>query len=306
MGLALLFPGQGAQHAQMLPWLSAQPAAAPALVALARHLGADWHDRLGNGAWLHANAVAQPLLTGVAIAAWQSIAEQLPPPAVVAGYSVGELAAFAVAGVFSAEAALALAAARARSMDDCAKVGPGGPGGLVSVQGPQALARAQAAAGLSVAIRIGPERVIVGGPVAALDAAATAWAGAGLRCHRLPIAVASHTLLMAPAAAAFAQALAACPLKPARTAVVCNVSGAASRNAAVLGAALVGQIAATVRWDDTMDCIAERGVRCVLEVGPGSTLAAMWRERHPGTPVRSMDEFRAPEGVVAWVKAQLS
>jgi [acyl-carrier-protein] S-malonyltransferase len=55
-----------------------------------------------------------------------------------------------------------------------------------------------------------------------------------------------------------------------------------------------------------MDCIAERGVRCVLEVGPGAALAAMWRERHPGIPARSVDEFQSPDGVALWVQRQLS
>jgi len=165
----------------------------------------------------------------------------------------------------------------------------------------QALALAEAAAGLSVAIRIGVEKLIVGGPAELLDAAAAGWARAGLRCTRLPIAVASHTPAMAAAAAAFAERLASVDLRPARPPVVSNLTGAAMASPAQLTSALAGQIASTVRWDDCMDSIAERGVRCVLEVGPGTTLAAMWRERHPALPVRSVDEFQGPEGVLGWV-----
>ncbi len=302
MTLALLFPGQGAQHAQMLPWLDGQAEATATLAAMSRHLGADWRARLGDAGWLHANRIAQPLLTGLAIATWQVLAARLPAPAVVAGYSAGELAAFSVAGVFDAGTALDLAVARAQAMDDSAA---GQPGGLMAVHGPHALALAEAAPGLSLSIRIGAERAIVGGPVAALDAAAQHWRLAGLRCTRLPIGVASHTPMMASAATAFAQHLSALTLLPARASVVCNFTGAASRSPAVLGTALARQIASTVRWDDCMDCIAERGVRCVLEVGPGTTLAAMWRERHPGIAVRSADEFRAPDGLVHWVSQQL-
>ena len=302
MTLALLFPGQGAQHPQMLPWLDTQPEAASTLQALAAHLGQDWRDGLGDVGWLHTNRVAQLLLTGIGIAAWQVLAAHLPRPAVVAGYSVGELAAFAVAGVFDAATALDLAAARAQAMSDSVA---DRPTGLMAVQGPHALAEAESAAGLAVAIRIGAERAIVGGATAALDAAAARWSGLGLRCTRLPIGVASHTPAMAAAAAAFGQRLAAANLHSAQSAVVCNVSGVVSRNLGVLAPALAGQIASTVRWDDCMDGVAERRVDCVLEVGPGTTLAAMWRERHPAIPVRSVDEFHSPEGVLRWVAQQL-
>jgi len=281
MGLALLFPGQGAQHAHMLPWLDAQPEAMASLAALSAHLGRPWREGLGDPAWLHANRVAQLLLTGVGIAAWQVLAARLPRPVAVAGYSVGELAAFAVAGVFDAGAALDLAAARAQAMTD--SVG-GRPTGLMAVQGAHALSLAGPEADLSVAIRIGAQRVIVGGPAEVLDDAARRWSGAGLRCTRLPMA--------------------AVTLHPARSPVVCNFTGGTSRSLAVLAPALAGQIASTVRWDDCMDSIAERGVHCVLEVGPGTTLAAMWRERHPHLPVRSVDEFQGPEGVLRWVAQQ--
>jgi [acyl-carrier-protein] S-malonyltransferase len=300
MSLALLFPGQGAQHAQMLPWLESQPAARPVLDLLAQRLGSGWRAQLADAAWLHTNAIAQQLLTGVGIAAWQALATRLPQPAVVAGYSVGELAAFAAAGVFDAATALDLAAGRARAMDAAAA---GRDTGLLAVQGPRALRLASAA--LPIAIRISAERVIVGGRAAELDAHAARWTAAGLRCSRLPIAIASHTPAMASAVAAFTERLTAAELHPARSAVVCNFSGAAGRSPAVLAPALAGQIASTVRWDDCMDAVAERGVRCVLEVGPGAALAAMWRERHPHIPVRSVDEFQRPDGVARWVASQL-
>lgn len=301
MGLALLFPGQGSQHPLMLPWLDAEAAARPALEALSTLLPRPWRDGGAGPAWWQTNAVAQPLVTGVAIAAWQALASQLPAPAVVAGYSVGELAACAAAGCFDTAAALSLAARRAQAMDAAAA---GHKGGLLALQGARALQLAQSTA-LSVAIRIGEEFVIVGGPLAELEAQALAWTALGLRCTPLPIAIASHTPAMAAAAAAFARHLLDIPPRPARVPVVSNASGNASRSAPVLAAALAEQIATTVRWDDCMDCIAERQVRCVLEVGPGAALAAMWRDRHPGIPSRSVDEFQSAEGVVRWVRQQL-
>jgi len=226
MSLALLFPGQGAQHPQMLPWLDAQPEVASTLKALNAHLGRDWRDGLDDPDWLHANRVAQLLLTGMGIAAWQVLAPHLPRPAVVAGYSVGELAAFAVAGVFNAATALDLAAARAQAMSDSAA---DRPAGLMAVQGPHALAEAESVTGLSVAIRIGAERAIVGGPIEALDSVAARWSGIGLRCTRLPIGVASHTPAMAAAAAAFARR------RQPRPGRACASAGRADRQHGALG-----------------------------------------------------------------------
>jgi [acyl-carrier-protein] S-malonyltransferase len=302
MGLALLFSGQGGQHPGMLPWLlGASPP--PALDALDRHLGPAWRTRLGDPGWLYANAVAQPLLTALGIAAWSAIADRLPKADVVAGYSVGELGAYAAAGVLDAADAVDLACVRAAAMDGCVA---GQDTGLMSVQGPQALDVATASPSLSLAIRISEDRVIVGGPVATLAEAGARWSAQGLRCARLPVGLASHTPAMEAAAARVAAQLAGLALRPPRTTVVCNFTGSGSRSLPALAAALSGQIASTVLWDDCMDSIAERRVTCVLEVGPGAALASMWRERHPHIPARSVDEFQHLDGVVSWARRQLA
>ena len=174
--------------------------------------------------------------------------------------------------------------------------------GLLAVQGPGALQQVE---GLAIAIRINAERVIVGGHAATLDELATRCTEAGLRCTRLPIALASHTPLMAPAVDTFARLLAVTTLQSARVPVVCNFNATALRQPRQLAEALSGQIASTVRWDDCMDTVAERQPLCVLEVGPGTALAAMWRERHPDIPVRSVDEFGSPGGVAGWVRTHV-
>jgi [acyl-carrier-protein] S-malonyltransferase len=304
MGFALLFSGQGAQHAQMLPWLAEQPEAAATLERLAASIGPNWSARLDDPAWMTSNRIAQPLLTGIGIAAWQCLAARLPPPTVVAGYSVGELAAFAAAGVFEPDVALALAVDRAGAMSD--SVAGLEDTGLLSVHGPGARALAERREGLATAIRIDDDRIVVGGPARALDAACADWAAAGMRCIRLAVSLASHTPWMAAAAASFARRLDTVPFRAPGCAVVCDVSGAATRDPHALAHALAAQIERPVRWGDCMDTIAERRVGCVLEVGPGSTLASMWRERHPGIAARSIDEFRSPEGAAAWVTRHLA
>ena len=63
---------------------------------------------------------------------------------------------------------------------------------------------------------------------------------------------------------------------------------------------LAEQVATTVRWDACMDAVAERRPDAVLEIGPGTTLARLWRERHPAIPVRSCDEFARAGQAVEW------
>ena len=312
MSLALLFPGQGVQHETMLAWLdapvhppahpdagAAAAAAASALSALAASLGANWRARLRDATWAHSNAVAQCLITGVSLAAWQRLAPHLPRPVAVAGYSVGELAAAAAAGVFDATAAQQLARQRAAAMDACAARSAGGLLALTGVSS-AAVDALCARFGLSVAIRIGADRCVLGGPLAALAAAEAAGVAAGAHCVVLRVQVASHTPAMGAAARDFAAGIAALPWQSATCVMATNLDGRGRRDAAALKHALAQQLAHTVHWDRCMDTLAERRPRCVLEVGPGTSLARMWAARHPDVPVRSVDEFHSAQAVLAW------
>jgi [acyl-carrier-protein] S-malonyltransferase len=300
LSYALLFPGQGTQHPQMLGWLEAQAAAMPLLNDVAARLGTDWRARLNDPVFSRNNATAQLLLTGLSLAAWQCLAPHLPPPGVVAGYSVGELPAFCAAGVFDASAALALAAQRAWAMSQAVA---GFDTGLLSVSGINAAQTEQLCArhALAVAIELATDRCVLGGAAAALAAAEIDLNAAGLRCQRLAVALASHTAWMRSAVAAFTPALAALPFAAPQATLVCNLTGTAVSGAAPLRHALAEQLAHTVRWQRVMETVAERQPQCVLEVGPGSTLSKLWNEMHPGIPARSVDEFRSPQAAAHWV-----
>ncbi|MBC7728918.1 MAG: acyltransferase domain-containing protein [Microbacteriaceae bacterium] len=303
MSLALLFPGQGVQHAAMLPWLDAEPLAAPMLKAMA--LGDDWRARLADEDWASSNRIAQPLMTGVALAAWAVLAPRLSKPAMVAGYSVGELAAFSVAGLFSADEALQLAQQRAALMDHCAGTEPGG---LLAVSGVgvASLGEQLVRFGLAVAIRLGIDRCVLGGTLAALAAITPELLARGADLTPLKVRLPSHTAAMGPAALDFAALLA--PLNwpgNAQAVVVCNLDGAGRRESQALKQALARQIDHTVEWERCMTTLAERRPRCVLEVGPGTSLARMWAARFPEVPVRSVDEFQSAQAVAAWVERTL-
>lgn len=296
MGYAIVFSGQGMQHAAMLPWL-----ADDALVEQTQsELGIDdWRARLNDADWSSRNANAQVLLTGLNLAAWAQLSRCLPTPAAVAGYSVGELASFAAAGVFDASTALGLASVRSRAMDRCANEAPGG---LLAVSGlaPTQIERLCAEAGAALAIDNDSHAVVLGGPHAALEAAQRMSEAAGAQCTRLKVDVASHTPWMQAAAEEFERALSTLPLRPPRMPLFSNAADRITRGDQA-ASALSMQIARTVRWSSCMDHIHMRRVGCVLELGPGAALARIWNHRFPEVPARSVDEFRSLDSIVAWV-----
>ena len=304
MTLALLFPGQGVQHPDMLRWIDDVPAAAGALAAMAARLGPDWRAHLADDTWATSNRVAQSLMTGTSLAAWRALAGHLPAPVAVAGYSVGELAAFGAAGVYDDEMALSLAELRSRAMDTSAA---GHAGGLLSASGvPGEVVTALCARlDLAVAIDVAPDRVVLGGAADALTEAAAELRARGADVVPLKVRVVSHTRWMQAASDTFAAHLAPMPWRPAAAWVVTNLEGSAERAVPPLKRALAGQVAATVRWREAMETLAERRPTCVLEVGAGSALSRLWRAHRPEVPVRSVDEFNSVSAVVTWVSRQL-
>ena len=306
MSLGLLIPGQGTQHPAMLPWLLQTEAPDPTLDRLTTVLGMDWRTRLDDPRWATRNAVAQPLITGLALALWAQLRADLPAPTAVAGYSVGEVAAFSIAGVFDADTALDLAQTRAQAMDDAAARHPAG--GLLAVRdlAADALAPVLQRHGLAVAIRLGPQRHIVGGPATALAAAEHELVADGVSCTRLGVQIASHTPMLADAVPALAAVVGTRTFSTPRAALVCNATGEVVRRPAALRDAFARQVAQTVPWDRCMEAVAERGVQCVLELGPGTTLSKMWNARFPGIAARSADEFTHPDAVIAWVRQQIA
>lgn len=295
MGYALVFSGQGLQHPGMLPWLADDPL----LAALEADIGTGWRERLADPQAAAHNGQAQRLLTATGCAAWRQLQPLLPPPAIVAGYSVGELAAFSAAGVFDGASALALAGERAACMDRAAA---GVPSGLLGVTGatPDGLTALCAAFDLDVAIRIDSGSAVLGGLRAPVAAAAADGAARGWRCTPLNVALASHTRWMREAVAPFDRVLAATALQRPVRPLVSNARGRV-RSADDARTALAEQLAQTVRWDECLEAIAAQQVRAVLEIGPGQALARQWQARFPAVPARSADEFRTLAGIVAWV-----
>lgn len=291
--LLILCPGQGSQHEAMFDLARSDERAAAFI---------DQHAPAFSAADMFENAVAQPLIVAATLAAWEALRDRLPEPALVAGYSIGELAAYGVAGAFSPARAIALARQRARLMDEAAARHPGQA--MLAVSG-LPVGEVDAMAQADIAIVTGEESCIAGGDrtaIAQVEALATK---RGARCQTLPVAVASHTRLMAGAVAPFATELDCAAFAPLVCPVLSGIAASRIEDKGQAVAHLSRQLAQTIQWSACMDAAVEAGVTVALELGPGAALSRMFRTRHPDLPCRSASEFRSLDGIARWLERQL-
>lgn len=300
--LVILCPGQGGQHAGMFDMARTDPAASRLLDA--------WFDDPVLAAPLKespgfSNRVAQPSIVAATLAMWAALGELPAQPVLVAGYSIGELAAYAVAGALDPLDTIRLAVDRARLMDAC--LDEGAPQGMVALSG-------MPVAGLDAlldrfgfyrAIVTGEDTLVAGGPADARDALAAAAVAAGGRATVLPVEVASHTPLLQGAVAPFAALLEHQRWMPPAFSVLSGISAEPVHDGARAADVLSRQIAETIRWQDCMDACAEAGTTVALELGPGAALSRMLQARHPNIACRSVSEFRALAGIRAWLERNL-
>ena len=290
--VALVFPGQGSQRVGMLSDLACLDGAARLLDAAEaisdlplRHVA-----EAGTPEQLADTRFAQPLLY---LADWAAGVEALASgvtPEAVAGHSLGELAALAIAGVYSVEAGLELVVERSRLM---AAVAAETPGGMIAVLGLDAAAIATALGGIDgvwVANDNSPGQTVVSGTSDGLAAATKALTGAGAR-RIVPLAVAGpfHSPLMQPAATRFADLLRAATFVDAVLPVFQNTAAAPAENADVIRQRLAGQIVSPVRWTETMQSLKAAGVTVLLECGPGAVLTGL-AKRVDGLSAYAMEQ----------------
>lgn len=306
MTFALLCTGQGYQNADMFRLIAEVPEAQPLFDYATQLLGADprlpdfWQD--ANRAF--SNRAAQVLCTLQGLAAHAAIGAHLPARRCVAGYSVGELAAWGVAGVLSPLDVLALAAQRADMMDAARG---NNVHGMISVRGLTEDQMLSLCSGKQAAIAIANPNlswVVAGVAADTAKIAAEAQAAGAAHVTKIPVAVASHTFLMASASQAFGADLAQSQVAkrmPSGVRLLSGIDGRTVFDTAEGAQKLAAQISQTVRWDACLQALVEAGVTACLELGPGRALAATVANANGSMEARSVDDFATLQGVLDWV-----
>ncbi|ACB63656.1 acyl-carrier-protein S-malonyltransferase [Burkholderia ambifaria MC40-6] len=304
MTLAILCSGQGAQRADMFELTGAVPQADALFAHAGRLLGDDPRNwvRHAEPDALHENRAAQLLCTLQALAAAALLDTVWPRRRCVAGYSVGEVASWSVAGMIDPHDTLDLADARARAMDAAS----GGDERMAFVRGLTRARLAQLCDGRDAAIAIanpGDAFVVAGRQADVAAVADDAARDGALRVAPVCVRIASHTRRLAAAVPAFRASLAAVNVRrpPPGTRLFSGIDGASVLDVGAGLDKLARQIAEPVEWAACLAACVEAGATAFLELGPGRALAEMAGGAYPALPARSVADFRSVDGIASWL-----
>jgi [acyl-carrier-protein] S-malonyltransferase len=311
MTLAILCSGQGPQHPNMFALTGDAPEAANLFVHAAALLdGRDPRSivRTDPKAAVHQDRTGQILCTLQALATAAALRDAWPHPQIIAGYSVGEVAAWSVAGLVDATITLDLVSRRAEAMDAASRPGDG----LLFVRGlsrgaVEDLCKRHDAA---IAIINPDDAYVLGGPGKALDIIADQATKMGAaHIIRVAVNVASHTERLAAASIEFRKVLENTPMLHTPAASVrlfSGIDGSVVANIAAGVDKLAKQISHTVQWAACLEGCAEAGASAFLELGPGRALSEMAASSYRDIPARSLEDFRTLQGARAWLDSVVS
>jgi [acyl-carrier-protein] S-malonyltransferase len=291
----------------MTPWLDS-PSYAERMRYFSDFIGLDLveHGTISDADTIRDTAIAQPLIVAASMASfyelWDDPKSFIPTNFAVAGHSVGEFAAAAIADVLSPKTAIEWVNLRAQAM---AKAAATTPGSMAAVLGGDAteVKMSIEAAGATAANINGAGQIVAAGPTSAIEAL-VANPPAGTRVVQLQVAGAFHSSQMQPAVAelsaqiATEAALVADPTSPLFT----NFDGSQITSGSKFCNLMVGQIAHSVRWDLCMESMLSAGVTAVIELSPAGTLAGLAKRGMPGIEILALktpDQIDAAKELIA-------
>ena len=289
--IALLAPGQGSQTEGMLsPWLELA-GAADQLALWSKASGVDLV-RLGTTASTEEitdTAVTQPLVVAATLLAHQELTKRgvlSDAELVVAGHSVGEIAAYAIAGVIAADDAVALAATRGAEMAKACAVEPTGMSAVLVGDEGEVLARLEQL-DLFPANRNAAGQIVAAGSLVALEKLAED-PPERARVRALGVAGAFHTKYMASALDGYAAAAAAIQTSEPTATLLSNRDGKPVASAAAAMEALVAQLTQPVRWDLCTATLRDLEVTAAVEFPPAGALTGIAKRELRGITARAV------------------
>ncbi|WP_076971257.1 ACP S-malonyltransferase [Streptomyces sparsogenes] len=292
--VAFLFPGQGSQV----------PGMGRDLVALHPDLVRPYFDtadevlgmplsRLcfeGDPEELRDTSVTQPAVYLASLVSAVVLRERGVAPAAVAGHSLGEYTALVVAGVLDWMDALKLVRRRGVLMSELNRRTPGRMAAVIGLPADRVRELCEEVSHrrrlvVEVANYNAARQTVVSGVVEGVaEVSRRAREEGASHVAGLRVGAPFHCSLMADVAAEFGGALDAVAFATPSLPVVANATAGYVYSGAEARELLRRQLAAPVRWQETLDLLAREEVSAFVEVGPGRVLTNLSRAGHPRIP----------------------
>jgi len=274
--LAIVCPGQGSQTPGFLaPWLEIDAfRESIESSSVASGLDLTTFGTLADADTIRDTAIAQPLIVAASLASYESLkGAGLASIHGVAGHSVGELAAAAIAGVFDSSSAMAFVAKRGSEMAEAAAISESSMAAVLG--GEQAeVVRFLEDLGLSPANYNGAGQIVAAGSAEKIvELAANPMAGT--RVIPLQVAGAFHTDFMKPAVQELSNYASGIATSDAKIKLWTNRDGSIVESGSAYLDLLVNQVSNPVRWDLCMDAMLAAGVTGIIELSPAGTLSGL-------------------------------
>lgn len=299
--IVVVAPGQGSQTPGFLaPWLE-DAAVRDRIGEWSEAIGVDLakHGTESDAETIKDTALAQPLIVAAGLVTADALLADGRRARVggMAGHSVGEFTAAAVAGILQPTDAVALVAERGRAMADAAALEPTSMAAVLGGD-PDEVAQALELHGLVPANHNGGGQTVVAG---AADAVAALVAAPPAKARVIPLAVAGafHTRYMAAAVERVAPVAAAAAVADPTLPIWTNADGSRVDDGRRFVDLMVQQIASPVHWDAVMTSFQQAGVTGIIELAPAGALVGLAKRGLRGTPTVAVN---SPEDLPAAIE----
>jgi len=296
---AFVFPGQGSQFSGMGKDLADNfTAARQVFEEDCDALGFDLAGLCFSGSEedLKLTANTQPAILTTSIAALRVVEQETGlKPSYAAGHSLGEFSALVCTGALNFADAVRTVRQRGTFMQEAVPVGVGAMAAIMGIER-EALEQlcAQAAQGEIVAPANfnSPGQIVIAGHATAVHRAIELAKEQGAkRALPLPVSAPFHSALMEPAAKRLKDVLAALAVQPFSCPVISNVEAKPYQEPERVKPLLVRQVCAPVRWDESVEAMANLGVERFIEIGPGKVLSGLIKRIAKGADTRQIDSL---------------
>jgi len=280
-----VFPGQGSQYPGMGKDLAEKyPTAKEVFDQANAALGFSISDLCFNGPAedLKLTANTQPSILAVSAAAHAALLSMGLRPDFVAGHSLGEYSALVAAGAMSIAEAAPLVRKRGTYMQEAVPVGTGAMAAILGAELELIETACKEAANgevCSPANLNSPGQIVIAGNQGAVERAVELLKSRGVRrAVMLPVSAPFHCALMRPAQERLTEDLNRIRFNPLTCPLVNNVDAQIVTDGDVARDALVRQVTAPVRWEESIRRLIAEGVTRFVEVGPGRVLCGLIRQ----------------------------